>query len=125
MIAWLSAGEGRDSARGRGVRAAKRRITASGASDVRPVQAMRQDSRHPQARDDQGRDRSCSSVLAAAHDAWVAFDCVALGEFDRLVPYPADVPTQYRVLVPEDQQFSVLRQVPAGCQDSQAEYPAN
>jgi hypothetical protein len=76
---------------------------------------------------------SCSSVLAeaareleaAAHDAWVAFDCVALGEFDRLVPYPADVPTQYRVLVPEDQQFSVLRQVPAGCQDSQAEYPAN
>jgi hypothetical protein len=32
---------------------------------------------------------------------------------------------QYRVLVPEHQQLSVLRQVLAGYQDSQAEYPAD
>jgi predicted polyphosphate/ATP-dependent NAD kinase len=34
------------------------------------------------------------------------------------------VPAQHRVLVPEHQQLSILRQVPAERQDSQAEYPA-
>jgi hypothetical protein len=47
---------------------------------------------------------------------------------DRLIPYPADVAAQHRVLVPGHQQFSVLRQGFTECQDSQdsqAEYPAN
>jgi len=35
------------------------------------------------------------------------------------------VPAQHRVLVPEHQQLSILRQIPAEYQDSQAEYPAN
>ena len=38
--------------------------------------------------------------------------------------HPAGVPPQDRVLVPEHQQLSVLRQVAAEHQDSQAEYPA-
>ena len=42
----------------------------------------------------------------------------------RLVPYPADVPAQHRVLVPEHQQLSILRPVAAEHQDGQAEYPA-
>jgi hypothetical protein len=42
-----------------------------------------------------------------------------------LVPDPAGVPAQHRVLVPQHQQLSILRQVPADRQDSQAEYPAN
>ena len=37
---------------------------------------------------------------------------------------PADVSAQYRVLVPEHQQFSILRQVAGEHQDGQAEYPA-
>ena len=47
-----------------------------------------------------------------------------LGPVGRLVPHPADVPAQYRVLVPEHQQLSILRQVAAEHQDGQAEYPA-
>ena len=43
----------------------------------------------------------------------------------RLVPYPVGVAAQHRVLMPEHQQFSVLRQVFTECQDSQAKYPAN
>jgi hypothetical protein len=35
------------------------------------------------------------------------------------------VAAQHRVLVPEHQQFSVLRQVCAEYQDSRAEYPAD
>ena len=42
-----------------------------------------------------------------------------------LVPDPAGVPAQDRVLVPQHQQLSILRHVPAEQQDSQAEYPAN
>ena len=42
-----------------------------------------------------------------------------------LVPDPADVAAQHRVLMPEYQQLSILHRVPADCQDSQAEYPAN
>ena len=42
----------------------------------------------------------------------------------RLVSHPASVAAQYRVLVPEHQQLSVLRQVTAEHQDGQAEYPA-
>jgi hypothetical protein len=43
----------------------------------------------------------------------------------RLVAHPAGVAAQHRVLVPEYQQFSILRQVRAGHQGGQAEYPAN
>jgi hypothetical protein len=43
----------------------------------------------------------------------------------RLVPHPADIAAQHRVLVPEDEQLSILRQIAAECQDGQAEYPAN
>jgi hypothetical protein len=32
---------------------------------------------------------------------------------------------QHRVLVPEGEQLSILRQIAAECQDGQAEYPAN
>jgi len=32
---------------------------------------------------------------------------------------------RHRVLVPEDEQLSILRQIAAECQDGQAEYPAN
>ena len=46
------------------------------------------------------------------------------GPVDRLVPHPAGVPPQDRVLVPEHQQLSVLRQVAAEDQDGQAEHPA-
>jgi hypothetical protein len=42
----------------------------------------------------------------------------------RLIPHPADVPTRYRVLMPEYQQLSILRQVGAEHQDGQAEHPA-
>jgi hypothetical protein len=42
-----------------------------------------------------------------------------------LVPGPVGVPTQDRVSVPQHQQFSVLRHVPAGQQHSQAKHPAN
>src|SRR6266702_3716820 len=42
-----------------------------------------------------------------------------------LVPYPAGGPARHRVLVPEHEQLSILRPVPAEYQDSQAEYPAN
>jgi hypothetical protein len=48
-----------------------------------------------------------------------------LHSVDRLIPYPAGVAAQHRVLVPGHQQFSVLRQVFTECQDSQARYPAN
>jgi hypothetical protein len=34
------------------------------------------------------------------------------------------VPPQYRVLMPEHQQFSILRRVTAERQDGQAEHPA-
>ena len=40
------------------------------------------------------------------------------------VPHPAGVSPQHRVLVPEHQQFSILRQVAAEHQDGQAECPA-
>ena len=43
----------------------------------------------------------------------------------RLVAYPAGVAAQHRVLVPEYQQFGILRQVRAEHQDDQAEDPAN
>jgi len=46
------------------------------------------------------------------------------GPVSRLVPHPADVPPQYRVLMPERQQLSILRQVTAEHQDGQAEHPA-
>jgi hypothetical protein len=42
-----------------------------------------------------------------------------------LVPHPPGVPAQHRVLVPEYQQFGVLRLVPAEHQDSQAKCPAH
>ena len=43
----------------------------------------------------------------------------------RLVTHPADVAAQHRVLVPEFQQLSILRPVPAEHQDSEAEQPTN
>jgi len=46
------------------------------------------------------------------------------GPVGRLIPHPADVPPQYRVLLPEHQQLSILRQLTAKCQDGQAEHPA-
>jgi hypothetical protein len=46
------------------------------------------------------------------------------GPVGRLVPHPADVPPQYRVLMPEHEQLSILRQVAAERQDGQAEHPA-
>jgi hypothetical protein len=47
------------------------------------------------------------------------------GPVSRLVPHPADVPPQYRILMPEHQQLSILRQVTAEHQDGQAEHPAH
>ena len=46
------------------------------------------------------------------------------GPIGRLVPHPVGVPPQYRILMPEHQQFGILRQVAAEHQDGQAEYPA-
>jgi hypothetical protein len=46
------------------------------------------------------------------------------GPVSRLVPHPAGVPSQYRVLVPEHEQLGILRPVAAQHQDGQAEYPA-
>ena len=46
------------------------------------------------------------------------------GPVSRLIPYPAGLPPQDHVLVPEHQQFSILRQVTAAHQDGQAEHPA-
>jgi hypothetical protein len=43
----------------------------------------------------------------------------------RLVPDPASVAAQHRVLVPEHQQFSILRQVLTEHQDSETGYLAN
>ena len=45
----------------------------------------------------------------------------ANGPVSRLVPYPASVAAQHRVLVPQHQQFSVFRQVLTEHQDGQAE----
>ena len=42
----------------------------------------------------------------------------------RLVPYPASVPAQHCVLMPEHEQLGILRPVAAEHQDGQAEYPA-
>ena len=42
----------------------------------------------------------------------------------RPVPYPAGVPAQQRVLVPEHEQLGIFRPVAAECQDGLAEYPA-
>jgi hypothetical protein len=42
----------------------------------------------------------------------------------RVVPDPADVAAEHRVLVPEHQQLSSLRPVAAEHQDSYAEYRA-
>jgi hypothetical protein len=47
------------------------------------------------------------------------------GPVGWLVTYPDGVAAQHSVLVPEYQQLSILRQVRAGHQDGQAEYPAN
>ena len=46
------------------------------------------------------------------------------GPVSWLVPHPAGLPPQYRVLMPEHQQLSILRQVTAEHQDGQPEYPA-
>ena len=43
------------------------------------------------------------------------------GPVGWLVPHPAGLAAQHRVLVPEHQQLGVLRLVPAEHQDSQAE----
>ncbi len=43
----------------------------------------------------------------------------------RPVPDPAGVAAQHRVLVAEHEQLGILRQVAAGYQDSEAQYPAN
>ena len=45
-------------------------------------------------------------------------------QVSRLIPYPADVPPQYRVLMPEHQQLSILGQVTAEHQGSRAEHTA-
>jgi hypothetical protein len=58
--------------------------------------------------------RGMSRVSAASHARSAGWYRTRVG-----------VAAQHRVLVPEHQQFSVLRQVCAECQDSQAEYPAN
>jgi hypothetical protein len=42
-----------------------------------------------------------------------------------LVTHPAGVAAEHRVLVPEHRQLSILSQVPAEHEDSEAEYPAN
>ena len=42
----------------------------------------------------------------------------------RLVSHLADVAAQHRIFVPEYQQFSILRQVPAEQQERQTEYTA-
>jgi hypothetical protein len=42
----------------------------------------------------------------------------------RLIAHPAGVPSQYRVLMPEHQQLSILRPVTAEHQDGHAEHPA-
>jgi hypothetical protein len=44
---------------------------------------------------------------------------------DRLIPDPAGVAAQHRVLVPQYQQLSILRPVPTEHQGSDAQYPAN
>jgi len=46
------------------------------------------------------------------------------GPVARLIPHPARVPPQYRILMPEHQQLSILRQVAAEHQDGQAEHPS-
>lgn len=46
------------------------------------------------------------------------------GSVTRLVPHPARVPSQYRVLMPEHQQLGILRQVPAEHHDGQAGHAA-
>jgi hypothetical protein len=47
------------------------------------------------------------------------------GPVGRLIPNPAHMPAQYRVLVPEHQQLSILPQVAMEHQDGQAEYSAH
>ena len=42
----------------------------------------------------------------------------------RVIPYPADIPAQHRVLVPEYEQLGVFRPVSAEHQDGQAKHPA-
>ena len=46
------------------------------------------------------------------------------GPVRRLVPHPADLPAQHRILMPEHQHFGRSRPVAAEQHDDQAEYPA-
>jgi hypothetical protein len=46
------------------------------------------------------------------------------GPVGWLVPHPAGMPPQYRILMPEHQQFSIPRHVTAERQDGQAVRPA-
>jgi hypothetical protein len=46
------------------------------------------------------------------------------GPVSRLVPHPASVPPQDRVLVPEHEQLGIFRPVAAEHQDGQAKDPA-
>ena len=43
----------------------------------------------------------------------------------QLVTHPADMTAQHGVLVPDCQQLSILRPVPAEHQDNEAEYPTS
>ena len=69
-----------------------------------------------------GRDRKDLTPASARYEPCQRGEPHPVG---RLVPYPASVAAQHRVLVPEYQQFSILRQVLTEHQDSEAEYPAN
>jgi len=65
-----------------------------------------------------GRNREDSGPAPAGEEPCQRGEPYPVG---RLVPYPADVAAQHRVLVPEHQQFSVIRQVLTEYQDGQAE----
>jgi hypothetical protein len=68
------------------------------------------------------RNREDAGPAAAGYEACQRGEPHPVG---RAVPDPAGVPAQRRVLVAEYEQPGIIRQVAAGYQDSEAEYPAN
>jgi hypothetical protein len=95
------------------------RRTAGPAPPARVVLPRRQPAVPGQER--RGRDREHLGPAPACHDPCQRGEP---GPVRRLVPHPADLPAQHRVLMPEHQHFGHCRLVGAEQHDDQAEYPA-
>ena len=95
------------------------RRTAGPAPPARVVLLRRQPAVPGQQR--RGRDREYLGPTPAWHNPCERGEPSPVR---RLVPHPADLPAQHRILMPEHQHFGRSRPVAAEQHDDQAEYPA-